>query len=417
MVNAEIITIGDELLIGQVVDTNSAWIGRELNEIGIRVAQITSISDNAEQILKTLKEASDRADVILITGGLGPTKDDITKKTLCTFFNADMRVDSESLKIIESIFESRKREITEINRKQAEVPANCTVLLNRLGTAPGMWFEEKGIVYISMPGVPVEMKGIMQNEALPVLKKKFSLPPIIHRTILTQGIPESFLADKISDWEDNLPSYLKLAYLPAAGTVRLRITGSGTDEKKLRKEVEERAEQLKPLIEEFIYGYEDETLEAIVGKLLFQQRKTISTAESCTGGYIAHRITSVPGSSEYYQGSVIAYSNEIKVKELGVDMNLLESFGAVSEEVVKAMAKNSLKRLGSDYAIATSGIAGPGGGTDLKPVGTVWLAIANHQSIVTRRLQLGRHRDRVIMETSQHALNMLRKMLLGLPPY
>ncbi len=414
MVYAEIITIGDELLIGQVVDTNSAWIGKELNEIGIKVRQITSIGDDEEQILSTLNDAAKRANVVLITGGLGPTKDDITKRTLCKYFNTGLRFNEPSLEIIQSIFKSRGRELTEINRKQAEVPANCTVLINKLGTAPGMMFEEKGVIYISMPGVPVEMKGIMTDSVLPELKVRFSLPPIIHKTILTQGIGESFLSERISDWEDNLPSNMKLAYLPAAGMVRLRITASGQEEKLLRFEVNEQVELLKPIINEFIYGYDDDKLEVLIGKLLFEQRMTISTAESCTGGFIAHRITSVPGSSEYYQGSVIAYSNEIKVKELNVDVDLLEAYGAVSQEVVTAMAKNALIRLKSDYAIATSGIAGPGGGTTLKPVGTVWLAIATHDKVITRKLQLGRYRDRVILETSNHALNLLRKMLLGI---
>jgi nicotinamide-nucleotide amidase len=417
MVTAEIITIGDELLIGQVVDTNSTWIGQELNKIGIRVRQKTAIGDDAGEILTTLKEASLRADIILITGGLGPTKDDITKKTLCTFFNTSLRFDQPSFEIIDSLFKARGREVTDINKLQAEVPANCTVMLNHNGTAPGMMFEEKGVLYFSMPGVPNEMKGLMTTSVLPLLKERFNLPPIIHKTFLTQGIPESFLAEKIASWEDNLPDNLKLAYLPAAGIVRLRITGWGNDELELRSEVEEQAMKLEPLIKDYIFGYEDDRLEAIVGKLLLSQRKTIGTAESCTGGYIAHRLTSVPGSSEYYQGSVVAYSNEIKVKDLGVDMSVLETYGAVSEETVSSMARNALKILKSDYVIATSGIAGPGGGTPLKPVGTVWIAIASvpGSKVYTRKLQLGQNREKVIHETCLNALNMLRKILLGLP--
>jgi nicotinamide-nucleotide amidase len=416
MIHTEIITIGDELLIGQVIDTNSAWIGQQLNDIGIKVSQITSISDDESHILTTLKEASSRADVILITGGLGPTKDDITKRTLCKYFNSGLRFDKDSFEIIQNIFKSRGREVTELNRLQAQVPDNCSVLLNRLGTAPGMWFEHEGKIYVSMPGVPNEMKGLMNSHVIPALKKKFSLPAIIHKTILTQGIAESFLAEKISDWEDNLPPFIKLAYLPAAGMVRLRLTASGLDESKMRNEVENQVKLLQPIISDFIWGYDKDKLEEIVGKLLLEQRKTLSTAESCTGGIIAHRITSVPGSSEYYQGSIVAYANEIKVNQLNVDIEMLESFGAVSEEVVTFMAKNALKRFNSNYAIATSGIAGPGGGTALKPVGTVWLAIASNEKIITRKLQLGQHRERVIMETSHHALNMLRKMLLGQYP-
>jgi nicotinamide-nucleotide amidase len=413
MINAEIITIGDELLIGQVIDTNSAFIGQELNKIGIRVSQRTAIGDDAKQILTALKDASQRAKVVVITGGLGPTKDDITKKTICEYFNSSLRFDEGSFQIIESLFRARGRQVTEINKQQAEVPSNCTVMLNRNGTAPGMMFDEKGILYFSMPGVPSEMKSLMTDSVIPILKERFSLTPIIHRTILTQGIPESFLAEKIADWEDNLPPNLKLAYLPAAGMVRLRITGSGTDEIELKAQVQEAATKLNPLIDEYIFGYEDDKLEAIVGRLLLEKRKTIGTAESCTGGYIAHKITSVPGSSEYYQGSIVAYSNLIKVKDLGVEMNVLEMYGAVSEETVSAMARNAIKVLQSDYIIATSGIAGPGGGTPLKPVGTVWLAIANENKVYTKKLQLGNNREKVIHETSLYALNMLRKILLG----
>lgn len=410
---AEIITIGDELLIGQVVDTNSAWIAQHLNDIGIKVKQITSVSDEEGHILQALNEAIKRADIILLTGGLGPTKDDITKKTLCKYFNTRLKFDEQSYKIIETIFNSRGREVTPINRLQAEVPENCTVLHNFLGTAPGMWFEKDKKIYISMPGVPSEMKGLMEKIILPKIKERFPLVPIVHKTILTQGAGESFLADLISSWEDNLPSNLKLAYLPAAGMVRLRITANGENEETLRKEVENKALKLKALIGEYIYGYENDKLEALIGRLLREQKKTICTAESCTGGFIAHKITSIPGSSEYYIGSVVAYANEIKINELNVDMLTLETHGAVSEQVVKSMASNARKKFKTDYSIACSGIAGPDGGTNDKPVGTVWIAVSNFEKTITRKLQLGTSRERVILETAQHSLNTLRKMLIG----
>jgi nicotinamide-nucleotide amidase len=413
MLLSEIITIGDELLIGQVIDTNSAWIAQRLNEIGIKVKQITSVSDDQAHIIQALDNAKTRAEIILITGGLGPTKDDITKKTLCSYFNTGLKFDEASYEIIESIFRSRGRDVTEINRMQALVPENCSVLLNHNGTAPGMLFESDGKIFVSMPGVPSEMKGLMENKVLPLLKQKFPLVPIVHKTILTQGIGESTLSEKISAWEDNLPENMKLAYLPEAGMVRLRITAFGKNENLLRNEVEEQAAKLDSLIGENIYGYESDKLEALVGKLLREKRKTICTAESCTGGYIAHKITSIPGSSEYYIGSVIAYANEVKVRELNIDMHLLETDGAVSEKVVKLMAENALKKFQTDYSIACSGIAGPGGGTTEKPVGTVWIAISNGNRTFSRKLQLGKSRERVILETAQNALNMLRKMILN----
>jgi nicotinamide-nucleotide amidase len=412
MLLAEIITIGDELLIGQVIDTNSAWMAQRLNEIGIKVKQITSVSDDSNHIIEALNDAKQRADIILMTGGLGPTKDDITKKTLCTFFNSTLRFDEPTYKIIQGIFSVRGKEVTPINRLQAEVPSNCVVLTNLNGTAPGMLFESDDKIFISMPGVPSEMKGLMTNEVVPLLKNKFQLVPIIHKTILTQGIGESMLAEKISDWEDSLPQNMKLAYLPDVGMVRLRITATGNDEKVLRKEVEDIALKLTELVGEFIYGYENDTLETIVGKLLRKKKLTLCTAESCTGGFIAHKITSVPGSSEYYYGSVIAYANAVKVHELGVDMHVLETDGAVSEKVVVAMAQNAMKKFNTDYCIACSGIAGPDGGTREKPVGTVWVAISSFERTITKKFQLGNYRERVIRETSQHALNMLRKMLL-----
>ncbi len=413
MILAEIITIGDELLIGQVIDTNSAWMGQKLNEIGIKVKQITSISDDKMHILTTLEEAKKRADVILITGGLGPTKDDITKKTLCDYFDSELVFHEPSFKVIEEIFNSRGRTITEINRLQAYVPANCEVLVNKNGTAPGMWFNDGKKIIVSMPGVPNEMKGLMETLVIPQLKSKFNLAPIVHKTILTQGIGESFLSDLIEKWELALPVYMKLAYLPSAGTVRLRITASGKDADVLRKEVESQTEELKKLIPEYIFGYETDQLESLIGELLVQKNKTLSTAESCTGGFIAHKITSVPGSSRYYMGSVLPYSNDLKTGLLKVDPELIAKHGAVSQEVVTQMAELARKMLKTDYAIATSGIAGPSGGSDLKPVGTVWIGIAGPEKTKAWKVQLGSNRLRVITETALHALNGLRKELLA----
>ena len=409
----EIITIGDELLIGQVVDTNSAWMAQQLNLIGLKVYQITSVSDSREHILKALKEAAMRVDIILITGGLGPTRDDITKNTLCSYFNVGLKFDQKSFDIIESIFLSRGRTVTDINRKQAEVPENCTVIHNRLGTAPGMMFDVDNKIYISMPGVPTEMKGLMEHSILPLLKERFNLTPLVHKTILTQGVGESFLAEKITDWEDSLPVNMKLAYLPATGMVRLRISASGNNEDVLRKEVEAELQKLLEIIPEYVYGFDEEKLEEIVGKLLRHQNKTISTAESCTGGFIAHKLTSIPGSSEYYMGSIVAYSNEVKKNQLEVDMTTIENYGAVSENVVRQMANHALRIFNTDVSIACSGIAGPAGGTPEKPVGTVWIAIATRDKTITKKLQLGSHRERIIIETAQHALNMLRKILLN----
>ncbi len=413
MILAEIITIGDELLIGQVVDTNSAWMGQKLNEIGIKVKQITSISDDKAHILTTLDEAKKRADIILITGGLGPTKDDITKKTLCEFFKTDLVFHEPSFQIIEEIFRSRGRQITETNKQQAFVPANCKVILNKNGTAPGMWFNDGKTIFISMPGVPNEMKGLMESEVIPQLKSRFNLAPIVHKTILTQGIGESFLSDLIEKWEVALPSYMKLAYLPSAGMVRLRITAGGKDEAALRNEVETQAEELKKLIPDFIYGYETDQLESLIGELLVKKGLTLSTAESCTGGYIAHRITSVAGSSRYYMGSILPYSNDLKTGLLNVDPALIEKHGAVSKEVVVEMAESIRKFLKTDYSIATSGIAGPTGGSEQKPVGTVWIAIAGPESTTAWKVQLGSNRLRVITETALHALNGLRKELIA----
>lgn len=412
---AEIITIGDEILIGQIVDTNSAWIARQLNGIGISVKQISSVSDSREHILKALEEAESRADLILITGGLGPTKDDITKHTLCEYFNTSLRYDDEVYKHVEVLFKRYGLKVTELNRKQAEVPENCTLIHNAYGTAPGMWFDVRGKVFISMPGVPYEMKAMMENEILQKIKTHFKTPTILHRTVLTQGIGESFLADKINDWENSLQKVnIKLAYLPSPGIVRLRLSTSGNDEKSLLKIVDKKIEELHSIIPKYIFGYEEDKLEEIIGKLLIENKKTLSTAESCTGGYIAHRITSVPGSSAYYKGSVVSYSNEVKVSLLGVSEETILEYGAVSEQVVREMAEGVQKKFKTDFAIACTGIAGPEGGTAEKPVGTVWIAIATpgSRNIKTKKFLFGDNRTRNIQITSITALNMLRKEVI-----
>ncbi len=413
MVLAEIITIGDELLIGQVVDTNSAWLGQRLNQIGVKVKQITSISDDREHILTAISEAKNRADIILITGGLGPTKDDVTKKTLCEYFNSKLIFHQPSFEVISEIFRSRGREITEVNKQQAMVPENCSPLVNLNGTAPGMWFDFENKILVSMPGVPSEMKGLMENEVIPRLVSNLNLPSILHRTLLTQGVGESFLSAMIEEWELALPSFLKLAYLPAAGIVRLRISAYGNNKIALAKEIDLQIHALKKIIGEFVFGEDDESLEKLIGQLLKSKGATLGTVESCTGGYIAHKITSVAGSSEYYRGSIVPYSNDLKISLLKVDQEMITENGAVSKVVVEAMAKNGRTALHSDYCIATSGIAGPTGGSTEKPVGTVWIAIASDKTTISWKVQLGSNRIRIITETALHALNGLRKLLIS----
>jgi nicotinamide-nucleotide amidase len=408
---AEIITIGDELLIGQVIDTNSAWIAEQLNMIGIKVHQITSISDNQEHILTTLKEASERVQLLLITGGLGPTKDDITKQTLCKYFNTSLVFSEEAYKNIENLFFHRGVTVTEVNRQQAMVPANCKVLANVNGTAPCMWFEKDGCIYVAMPGVPFEMKAIMEQEVIPLLLHRQN-QVIIHRTILTEGVGESMLASIIEPWEDSLPEFIKLAYLPQPGMVRLRLTAYGTDGKILQDAINKAEKELFPLAGKYIFGFDDDTMESVVGQLLRQKGMTLSTAESCTGGNIAQLITSIAGSSDYFKGSVVAYSNEIKEKLLGVPHQTLVDHGAVSEQTVIAMAEGIRERFATDCSIAVSGIAGPGGGTDEKPVGTTWIAVSTPTETIARKFLLGDHRGRNIRKASLAALNMLRGKLI-----
>lgn len=412
---AEIITIGDEILIGQTIDTNSAWLAKELNAIGFDLHRITTVSDTREAILEALGESIGRSRVVLMTGGLGPTSDDITKPTLCEFFGSSLVMNENVLSRIEAFFDRVGHPILEVNRKQAELPDNADVLMNTRGTAQGMWFEKEGQVFISMPGVPYEMQGIMNDGGLSKLKARYELPPIIHHTILTQGIGESLLARQVADWEARIHEHdeLSVAYLPSPGMVKVRITGKGPDSVKLSREIETLAEEFKHLAADHVWGEEDDKLEVVLGELLKSRNATLSTAESCTGGYIAHLITSIPGSSAYFLGGMVSYSNELKMDGLGVDAQLIEKHGAVSQEVVEAMAAGSIKLTNSDYSIACSGIAGPDGGTDEKPVGTVWVAIAGPQQLKSHKFEFGKSRERTIRKTALSAMNWLRKEIIA----
>jgi len=410
---ASIITIGDELLIGQVVDTNSAWMAQELNKIGVWVQHRVAVGDVWADIWNALDQESRRSQIILITGGLGPTADDITKALLCEYFGAKMIVDEGALANIKKIFERLQRPMIERNLRQAEVPDTCTVIPNKRGTAPGMWFEKEGRIFISMPGVPNEMKGMMSDAVLPSLQEHFSLPAIHHRTLLTAGIGESFLADHIKSFEEALPPHIKLAYLPNYGMVRLRLTASGPEKDALDKELDGQFDLLKALVTEWMVIDKDLSLQEALGRMLKEKGRTLSTAESCTGGYIAHLITSIAGSSNYFKGSVVSYDNEVKKKLLKVNADTLARAGAVSEETVQEMAKGALPLLNTDYTIAVSGIMGPGGGSENKPVGTVWVAVGNHQKIITQKFFFRFDRQRNIELTATNALNLLRKFILS----
>jgi nicotinamide-nucleotide amidase len=409
---AEIITIGDELLIGQVIDTNSAWLGQQLSLLGISLYQRTACGDSKEQILSCLKDAENRSDIIIITGGLGPTKDDITKKTMCEYFNTTLVVDEKVLEWVTRIFRMRKMEMLETNLQQAMIPANSKTLWNRSGTAPGMWFDINNKIFISLPGVPFEMKTIFEEEAIPLIKNKFTLPFIYHRTLQTCSIGESYLAEKIIDIEETLPQHIKLAYLPSVGAVRLRLSAHGNNESEVMNDVAVIVNKMYERIGEYIYGENNDSLSEVVGKLLTNKNKTMATAESCTGGFIAHQITSIPGSSKYFTGSIVSYDNKIKQQELNVSNTILNNEGAVSEACVKKMATEILSKFNVDYAIATSGIAGPDGGSEEKPVGTVWIAVASRNEIITKKFNMGDNRERTILRTSISALDMLRKMIL-----
>lgn len=407
MKQAGIITIGDELLIGQVIDSNSAWIGTELNNIGIAIRQRLAVGDDATEIVRAINDTKLLCDIIILTGGLGPTKDDITKQTLANYFNVPLVINEEVLHDVKVIFERLKRPLLEVNMKQASVPQHCTVIRNELGTAPGMWFDADDKILISMPGVPFEMKNMMSKTVLPKLQSLFTGSFIKHKTFLTAGIGESFLAEKIESVENNLPSNIKLAYLPNLQQVRLRLTAKGTDEKLLETQLEKISGELLPLIQTWLINDKDELLEASLGKLLLSKQKTMATAESCTGGAIAARIVSVAGSSAYFRGSFVAYDYDAKSNLLDVRKETILNKGAVSEETVIEMANGALKKFGADYAVAVSGIAGPGGGLPNKPVGTVWIAVASSSAHETKEFHFLKNREQNIQATVFAALNFL----------
>lgn len=409
---ADLITIGDEILIGQIIDTNSAWMAKKLNDEGINVREITSISDQPSHIITTLSESGKKASIVLVTGGLGPTKDDRTKAAMCDFFGTQLVENNEVLDHIIELLSPRGIVINTLNREQALVPKTATVLMNKLGTAPGLLFNHEGTIFVFMPGVPFEMKYLMENEVLPRIKKLFNTTTIIHRTVLTQGLPESILAERIADWEDNLPASISLAYLPSPQSMRLRLSARGENQAYLSQLLEERISDLSKIIPDNIFGYEEDSMAGNIGKMLSRRGLTVSTAESCTGGNIAHFFTLNPGSSEYFKGGVVTYSNDLKTKLLGVDPKTIAAKGAVSQDVVEAMAIGARQLMSTDFAIATSGIAGPDGGTPEKPVGTVWIAVAGTDFVISKVFNFGNHRERNIVRSSQAALNMLRLQLL-----
>lgn len=412
---AEIITIGDEILIGQVVDTNSAFLAAELNKVGIRVGQITSISDQRNPILTALDEAAKRAGLVVITGGLGPTSDDITKQTLADYFHTKLALKKEVLDHIRNLLAARGVEVNDRNIRQAELPESCRLLHNASGTAQGMWFEKKGTVFISLPGVPYEMESIMKDYALPQIKEFFHLPPLRHITVLTHGLAESAMAMKIEPWEKALPASVRLAYLPSPGILRLRLSCFDPERKNGPEMVTEELAKLRRLISEYIFGYDNDTIEEVTGRLLREKKRTLAVAESCTGGKIASLITSVPGCSDYFLGSVTAYSNTSKCAILGVNQASIQSHGAVSQAVVEEMARGARERFGADISIATTGIAGPSGGSVDKPVGTTWIAVATDHIVRSEKFILGEHRGRNISKAAVAALFILRKELMRIP--
>ena len=409
--NATIITIGDEILIGQIVDTNSVSIARQLNEAGIVVHEKCSIGDDADEIVRTLRRAMAVSQVVVLTGGLGPTKDDITKKTLASLFGGGMRFDEAVAAHVERMLTARGIDYNALNRSQAEVPVCCTVLFNRHGTAPGMWFEEAGCVVVSLPGVPFEMEHLMREEVMPRLKAHFALRQIVHRTLITSGLAESVLAKRIEAWEEALPPYLKLAYLPSAGVVRLRLSAYEVDGERIGREIEERFAELQRLIPAYVVGFETATVEEQVHRMLTERGETLAVAESCTGGRIASKFTAMAGASAYFQAGIVSYANEAKTALLGVDADLIRRCGAVSEEVARAMAEGARHAAGADYALSTTGIAGPAGGTEEKPVGTVWMALATPERTLAVRQACGTDRGQVIDRASAFAIRLLRDEL------
>lgn len=414
-VNVSIITIGDELLIGQTIDTNSAFIGQELNKAGAWVKRRVAVGDISADIRKALDEETVHADIIILTGGLGPTADDITKPLLCEYFGGRLVINEEVLAHVKHLFENvfqRKGALLERNVKQAEVPDVCQVLFNKRGTAPGMLFKKNNKAYFSLPGVPHEMKGLMTDQVIPWIVKHYQFPAIIHKTLLTAGTGESVIAELLTEFESSLPTHIRLAYLPNYGMVKLRLTGRSPFAEILEKELTAQFLKLQQLVKEYLVWDADESLEIVISKILIGRKKSLGAAESCTGGYISHLLTSVPGSSAYYKGSIIAYDDEVKKNVLGVKQSTLSAFGAVSAETVKEMVNGTLRTFKTDYALATSGIMGPGGGSELKPVGSVWIAVGNKEKTEVLQLHLRFDRQRNIITTASIALNFLRKFIL-----
>ncbi len=402
-----IVTIGDEILIGQILDTNSRYISQALNRIGVVVAERTSIGDSGEQIVATLDRALAQSDVVIITGGLGPTKDDITKHTLARYFNSELIYNEQVGSFVEQLLSRRGIAFTELNRGQAMVPQCCTVLHNGHGTAPGMWFERDGKVVISLPGVPFEMRHLIDDSVVPMLQERFELKAIVHRTMITSGIPESLLAERIAQWEDNLPQVLHLAYLPAPNIVRLRLSAYEVEEQSAKELIDSEFDKLREIIPEAIVGFENATVEELVHRWMIENGKTLSVAESCTGGAVASKFTAMAGASAYFHAGVVSYSNEAKRDILGVDMEDIIRYGAVSETVAIQMAEGAKRAGGSDYAISTTGIAGPTGGSAEKPVGTVWFGVATPKGSFAVMKNCGTDRQQIIDRAVAHAIKLL----------
>lgn len=411
---AAIVTIGDEILIGQIVDTNSSYIAKALDKIGIATHEMLSISDDKQHILDTFQSLQNKVEVVVVTGGLGPTKDDITKKTFCDYFEDELIENADVLLHVKTIIEGfYKRPITQMNRDQALVPTKAKVLFNQAGTAPGMWMEKENTVFISLPGVPYEMKYLIDNEVIPNLVQKFERPYIVHQTIMTYGRGESMIAEQIEEWENNLPNFIKLAYLPSPGKVRLRLTARGSDEALLKEEIKQQVEKLDLLIHEIIVGYnEDEPIEVVLGKLFTDKKLTIATAESCTGGKIASTLSSIPGASSYFKGSVVSYATQTKIDVLRIDENLIKNHDVVSAEVAVAMAKSAQKVMNSDYAIATTGNAGPTKGDETAEIGTVFIGIATPNKVFAKEFNFGQPREKVIDRAVSKALELIYKEIL-----
>ena len=409
---AYILTVGDEILIGQITDTNSAWMAQQLNLQGIQIIGKTSVGDVHSEIVNTIDYALHQADLVLMTGGLGATKDDITKKAIADYFGMQMVWHQETFDRMSFFFKKINREVSDINKNSCYMPSDATILNNDKGLAPGMWFQHGKKVLVSMPGVPYEMQHLMTDRVLPRLRESFPMSPIVHRTVLTAGEGETMLAEKLSTFEDKLPENVKLAYLPSLGTVRLRLTARGEDESFLNTQLDVLKAEMETIVEYAVAGYNDDTMPKVIGQMLRERGLRIGSAESCTGGYLAHLLTSVAGSSEYFEGSIIAYSYDLKEKLLGVSSNVLNTEGAVSENCVREMVHGAVERMGVDIAVAVSGVAGPGGGTPEKPVGTVWLAVGNKERVITAKLGIDRGRLKNIEYAANSGLNLIRKFLL-----